>query len=428
MSRTFWFSPVPPARTDIAQYCRRIVPHLDGLIDLEVIRPDNQTVGQGEQELISRPASGLTLRSLNASRVSIYNIGNNPLFHGQIFRLAKQHPGVVVLHDRSLQDLCHAFFDDAYTEDGVGSYQTAMSHWYGCAGREAARAVLAGEVPVSNLAQEFPLFEFALQGALGAVTPNPEVAAEIAERFPGMPVATLCLPYYIKAPSMQARPVLSADSPIRLVMFGYLNPNRRLCDFLRAWACSPWRERFELDLAGEMNNGPEVRAVMAETALDRQIRHHGFLPDDQLDALIGQAHLVLNLRNPTMGEASGSQMRIWANGAPSVVSDTGWYGLLPEGSALRISIEREHDDLLELLEALAAGRIDLPAIAQRGSECLASADPAAYAVRLAEWLDQESETMSMRWTEAALIEAVARNYALCTPSRFVPKFPDRLLS
>lgn len=431
MSRTFWFSPVPPERTDIAQYSARVVPHLASLIDLQVVRPDAAQPGneQRNQELPSRLASSITMRDLNASAFSFYNIGNNPIFHAQILRTSMRHPGIVILHDRSLQDLCHAVLDDRREGDeDFGSYQSAMAHWYGRSGRDAARAARAGDVSVSALARDYPLFEVALQGAMGVVTHNPEVAAEITERFPGLPVATLHLPYGGTVPLARNVPELRPDQPIRLVMFGYLNPNRRLCDFLRAWAQSPWRDRFELDLAGEMNDGPEARSVMAEQGLGAQVRSHGFLPEDQLDALIREAHLVLNLRNPTMGEASGSQLRIWANGAASVVSDTGWYGQLPQGSTLQVSTDNEHGDLLVLLEDLAKCRIDLAAVARRGKECLVAGDPATYAASLAQWLTDQRECMLAGWAETSLIEAMARTYASCTPPRFVPKLPERLLA
>lgn len=426
MKQSFWFSPVPPSRTDIAQYSARVVPHLAGHIDLRVLHPEGTPADPG---LGTQPMTGLSPRMLNTSWISLYNIGNNPVFHGAILHQAMRHPGIVILHDRSLQDLCHEILG-AGPRDGeaTGAYLAAMSHWYGRTGREAARAVLAGDAPVSAMAKAFPLYEVALQGALGAVTHNSEVAEEIAERFPGLPVATLPLPFSLVAPRPVDIAPLSPGRPIRLVMFGYLNPNRRLCEVIRAWAQSPWKHRFELDLAGEVNNWPEARAIIAEAGLTEQVRNLGFLPEDRLDALIQEAHLVLNLRNPTMGEASGSQLRIWANGAASVVSDAGWYGRLPADSVLRITTDNEQDDLLALLDGLAQGRIDLAAVGLRGTECLAASDPAAYAASLLQWLQENRPAMFTRWAEAALIEATARTYASCTPPRLMPRLPKRMLA
>lgn len=424
MKSAYWFSPVPPSRTDIAQYSVRVVSHLTSLINLEVIRPSGTPKG----DLLSRSAADLTIRELNSSRVCIYNVGNNPIFHGEILKISMRNPGVVVLHDRVIHDLCFDILD--YDRDNINdgaSYRAAMSYWYGRAGKEAARAALAGETTVSQIGKNFPLFEVAIRNALGVITHNQDITDEITERFPGLPVATLRLPYDNKIPAVQDHSVQRSDSPIRLMMFGYLNPNRRLSNFLQAWTNSPWRHRFHLDLAGEIYNRPEITAIIAETGLANQIQNHGFLPDNQLDALINQAHLVLNLRNPTMGEASGSQLRIWANGAASVVSNTGWYAQLPSGSALRVGIETEHSDLLTLLDDLAESRIDLAAIALRGKECLKACDPASYALELTEWLKRESESMSTRWFENALIEAAAGTYGRCAPPGFVPKLPERLL-
>jgi glycosyltransferase involved in cell wall biosynthesis len=215
---------------------------------------------------------------------------------------------------------------------------------------------------------------------------------------------------------------------IRLLMFGYMGPNRRLCDFLKIWARSPWKHRFTLDLVGEIHNRAEVQAVIAETGLGSRINDHGYLPDDALDGLIGRANLVLNLRNPTMGEASGSQLRIWANGAASVVSQTGWYARLPEGSVLRVTIAREQEDLLNLLDDLAHERVDLVSVANRGRACLVDCDPVAYAAALTQWLEQERDAIFARWAETALIERVARSYARCMPPHFMPRFPGRLLA
>src|SRR6185295_18992235 len=63
--------------------------------------------------------------------------------------------------------------------------------------------------------------------------------------------------------------------------------------------------------------------------LKRQVTLHGFTSEAKLDQALSEAHLAINLRYPTMGEASGSQLRIWSHGLPSMVSKVGWYASLP---------------------------------------------------------------------------------------------------
>ena len=54
---------------------------------------------------------------------------------------------------------------------------------------------------------------------------------------------------------------------------------------------------------------------------------HGFTSEKKLDEALSQAHLAINLRYPTMGEA-WSQLRIWAHASQSG-SQVGWYATLP---------------------------------------------------------------------------------------------------
>jgi len=83
------------------------------------------------------------------------------------------------------------------------------------------------------------------------------------------------------------------------------------------------------------------------------VRLHGFVDEAELDARLAEAHLVFNLRHPTMGEASGSQMRIWNAAAPSVVTDLGWYADLPNETVFKIDPDNEGPALQRLIRQLA---------------------------------------------------------------------------
>jgi hypothetical protein len=63
-----------------------------------------------------------------------------------------------------------------------------------------------------------------------------------------------------------------------------------------------------------------------------------------LDEALASADLVVNLRYPS-GEASGSQLRIWSHGLPSIVTRDGWFARLPEAAVAHVSPEREVADI-----------------------------------------------------------------------------------
>ncbi len=66
---------------------------------------------------------------LNRADACIYNIGNNPVFHGAIWQVARRHAGIVILHDTRL----HNFFDGLYRVQwrDLAGYLEVLNFYYG---------------------------------------------------------------------------------------------------------------------------------------------------------------------------------------------------------------------------------------------------------------------------------------------------------
>jgi hypothetical protein len=419
LKRILWFSPLAPARTDIANYTERLRSPFVRRADLRLVHP-----GNGEDIPGSVPISSLTPRDLNQADVCIYQIGNDARFHGAIIDCALRHPGIVVLHDRAINECMLGYWEKR--EQGAGDlYRSAMRKWYGSQGHRAADAVLRGRIEPSAIAPECPLFEVVLDRALGAVSHNPIVARELRQRFPRLPVLDLPLPYPRMDRAICARPP-SPQRFIRLAMFGFMGQNRRLSEILTIWAESRHRDRFQLDLAGELPASPLMEEI-GRLGLAQSVRYHGFLLEAELDRMIGEADFALNLRNPTMGEASGSQLRIWANGTASAVTDASWYATLPDDCVVKIRPDHEASDIADLLDALAAGTLDLAEMANRGREYLMAHDPERYVSSLLSWIEGDEDTMAIGWAETSVIKSCARAFAQVLPLRHRQTMPVGLM-
>jgi hypothetical protein len=61
--------------------------------------------------------------------------------------------------------------------------------------------------------------------------------------------------------------------------------------------------------------------------------------------LLSNADIAINLRYPTMGEASHSQLHLWAYGLPTLVTKTGWYAEQPAGTVVTADPHSEVDDI-----------------------------------------------------------------------------------
>ncbi len=84
--RVAYFSPLPPARSGIADYSEALIESLRPLVDLEIFSSADQAFDPAGFDAI------------------LYHIGNNG-FHDFVYETALRHPGMVVLHESNLHHL-----------------------------------------------------------------------------------------------------------------------------------------------------------------------------------------------------------------------------------------------------------------------------------------------------------------------------------
>lgn len=357
--RIHWVSPLPHAETDIAHYTKRFLPDLADRANVTLWT--EQRIWDNDLEQIC-PVRHLEPESIQPDEIRasgspdenpgtlFVNIGNSWVFHANLLTLLQRMPSVVVLHDLAIQEmLLDAVHNDLWDRK---TYLNSMFRWYGKKGMAAAQDALEGALPGYELSQMYPGFELVMENAAAVLTHTPAAFEAVATRK-YIPAYNLELPFPVTGHADSTR---SMTGPLRLVQFGYIGPNRRLEQILEALAGMGDGFDFVLDIAGKIWN-PDVIHKRCETlGLTDRVRLHGFLPEPDLDALIGQAHLVFNLRHPTMGEASGSQLRVWNAATAAVVTDQGWYHHLPKDCVFHISLEDEKADLQDLLQRFSKDR------------------------------------------------------------------------
>jgi glycosyltransferase involved in cell wall biosynthesis len=158
--------------------------------------------------------------------------------------------------------------------------------------------------------------------------------------------------------------------PYRIVTFGYLGPNRQLDILLRALADLPERDQFRLDVYGQLWDSSYVQSLIESFRLERLVQLHGFVSEAELDDALSSAHLAINLRYPSMGEASGSQLRIWDHALPSLVTHVGWYADLPEDMVVFVRPGREIKDIQKHLKAFLSNPASFAKMGENGRRVL----------------------------------------------------------
>jgi hypothetical protein len=348
-----WFSPLPPWRSGVAEMAAGVLPLLAKAVDL--------TVWSAQERLERLPIAvrslrgGVDWRELSRADLCVFHLGNSAVHHRSIWEIDRLHAGLVVLHDATLQELALGVLG----EDGRPDLWLAMNdRHHGRQARRLAEGVLTDPLRITELSDQFPLLAPALARALGVLVHTPLARDRVAELI-DLPVSLTRLPWFEpRLPRTRPR-----TPPWRLVTFGHLGPNRGIAEILGALE----RRRelpLKLDIYGVLWDPRHVWDMIARQRLDDRVTLHDFVPEEQLARALADADLALNLRLPTVGEASLSQLRIFAHALPSVVVRSGWYASLPPDAVTFVRAEHASDDLAAVFDAFAAG----PETFRRGGE------------------------------------------------------------
>lgn len=322
--RVALFTPLPPARTGIAEYAQSLVPELAKVVRLQVFESVPRRV------------------DWSAFDVAVYQIANNP-YHSAIYRLALEHPGISVLHEPNLHDLIRSLTLDS---DGEQAYLDEVL--YEICGPDRTRPYYGTTIEMPQ-PRSFTMARHLLDRSAGCVVHSHYSEREVRlKRYRG-PVAVIphgSEPRYLDV--RRYRQTLGVPDAAPLVgLFGYQRPDKRCMECLRVFQrllqCHP---DAHLLVAGEPHPEVPVETWVQAENLGGKIHQLGYRPLEDFDAYLAACDVVINLRYPTFGETSGTMMRAFGLGKTVIVSDTGSSQELPEDVCLRIPADMYEEKVL----------------------------------------------------------------------------------
>jgi glycosyltransferase involved in cell wall biosynthesis len=344
-----WFSPVPPTPSSIAINTAEVLPALARHSNVTLWAHEVSWSPELEEHarVLHYDPTNMPWGEINAADVTIFHIGNHPEFHAPIWRVNRQHPGVVVLHDLNLQQ-----FFAALVARNLGlsrsEYREMMEFYHPGSGPESAEAFLSDARRAGEIWRDCPLTGAALENATGVVV-HTQLGRSLLATATTLPVAYV--PPFAPPDGGDIVRARGRGKPrpneqaYRIIMFGFLGPNRRLDSVLKALRTFPQRHRFRVDIYGTLENENSIRQMIQDFELTDLVTIHGFVPAVELTTALSRSDLAVNLRDPTMGEASASQRWIWRYGLPSLVTDIGWYATLPNDIVAHVRRDAEMEDI-----------------------------------------------------------------------------------
>lgn len=338
-----FFSPLPPARSGVADHSAELLRALSPLGSVQVNARD--------------------------SDVPLYHLGNNPL-HGEIYQHALETPGVVVLHDAVLH---HFFLGRESEREYVAEFVYNYGHWSEDLARELWRRRSRSAADPEYF--RYPMIKRVVERSRAVIVHNPRAAALVHEHVRGAEVHEIPLLFEPPAELPRAseairwRAQLGVPASTFLVgVFGYLRESKRLLALLRAFHRARRTADIRLLVAGDFVSTDLARSVEPMLRDDAGILRIGYLDEREFWLYASAVDACINLRYPMAGETSAIAIRLMGLGKTVLVSAGEETSRFPEAACVRIDPgQAEEEMLVEYLVWLARCPSDARAIGERAA-------------------------------------------------------------
>jgi glycosyltransferase involved in cell wall biosynthesis len=367
--RLAFVSPLPPARSGIADYSAELLPELARQYDIDVVlHQDSLDDPWVAANAAQRSVPWFAAHAADYDRI-VYQVGNSR-YHEHMFALLARHPGVVVLHDFFLS---HAVHHCEQTGQPHGAYARALyrSHGYRAiveeshGGREAA-------------IWKYPCNKEVLDRAEGVIV-HSRFALQLADAWYGAGFARewQYVPLLRAHPSVRdgraARQRLGlGPSDFLVCSLGMLHSTKLNDRLLDAWLGSPLAADRRCFLAFVGETGGEYCEALIRTIEDGRlggrVRVTGFAPRQLYEDYLAAADMAVQLRTLSRGETSAALLDCLAHGVPTIANTNGSAAELPEGTLLRLPDELSQRELVDALVRLRRDPGERDRLSRRGSE------------------------------------------------------------
>jgi len=345
--RLAFVSPLPPVRSGISDYAMDLLPHVSQDFSVEVFVDERHPVlREGTYQSLPVHAPQELRRRIREFAHVVYQMGNN-LHHRFVLELAREIPGILVLHDVVLH---HLYEGIAGVEDAWDAYGRVLRDSYGSVGE---RVLLMKRWRLASERENFalPLFESLAAAGRGIVVHSLHAEREVRRRLPTLPVRRMPMgiPLSESVDRLGARGRLGVDDKSVIVSsFGFLIPTKRIdvlaAAFARARQESP---DLRLVLIGEESPGTDLGALFsaADFASGRVV-HRGYVSAAEYRDWMAATDVAVNLRFPTAGETSASLLRLLGDGKCTLVSAYRQFLEIPPEAAVRIPLGKDEEEVL----------------------------------------------------------------------------------
>ena len=400
--RIAFFTPLSPLRTALADLSEGLLPHLAALVDVDLYIDEGYTPSR--QEIVDR----FTIRSFRefpprATQydATLYVMGDNDKYHGYMYEMLQQFPGVVDLHDTTLHRM---MINLAFHQRRPDIYMQEMRYAYGIADARIAQQIVSGYG--EDHVKHYPFFERVVDSSLGVIVHNGHARWHVLRHCPYARVTPINYQFFLP-PGFPDQTDVSAlrsrwglEDRFVVGSCGIFVPHKRLDIFLRAFA--RFRKRHPEAvylLVGSHPPNYDLPWLIRKLGLSEHVVLTGWMDPVAFTQHIYLLDIGVHLRYPHIGGTPFTPIRLLGLGVPTVLSDIEPLAEFPEGVCAKIAPdELEEDTLLALLTYLAEHEGVRRQLGENGARWIQEHhDPARIAAQYVAAIEQAVMNPPERW-------------------------------
>lgn len=371
--RLAYVSPMPPAKTGIADYSAELLPVLAKYYQIDVIVEQGSTLSSSSDYQLRDP-DWLRNNVDNYSAV-LYHFGNSS-FHCYMAELLEEVPGIIVLHDFYLSGLIWSM-ENRQSFGGIKMRELYYSHGY--------NALMDALEDEQKIAVRYPFNRSILERAQGVIV-HSAVSLRLANQWYGeqacadwvqIPLLRKLADQSDKAHSRTfSRQALKLTEDAFVVCsFGLLGETKLNDRLIEAWQASDLASdtNCHLVFVGELGAdeyAQRLRRQLAALGNDSRISITGWADSATFENFLAAADVAVQLRSLSRGETSAAVLDCMNYCLPTIVNANGSMADLPEKGVLRLPDAFTDTQLVEALQLLRHDSRARTALGQHGRDVI----------------------------------------------------------
>ncbi len=322
-----WVSPLPPQRSGISNYSKVLILGMkdDLKIDIyyDTVIPEQELIEKFEIFSLDTLAE-----NFNHYDEVIYHLGNNSEFHTNIYKYAWNYPSTVVIHDWNM----HPFMQHSFLNSGESVYYDDAMKIYGEEGRRELN--LTKKRGYSNI-EKFPMSDAIAKKSKRVIVHHQWVREQLITKS-----NVEVIPHFSyidgniekdNIKNFRNKYILSKNDFL-ISIFGDINKNKLPETIIDA-------SKILLDkgypvkviFAGKIQDDTRyLFDSLKKTNYESKIIATDYLNDSEYFSCMFESDLIINLRNPSMGEASGTLLQAFYAKKAVIIGDLNQYKEFPD--------------------------------------------------------------------------------------------------